>query len=94
MEVRDRRRYVARVEEHDAVVVLDRAHGLHAGQSGVVEDFAWLDPSAPPVWIERIEADASTIVERDPSLAAPEHRALALAVRRFAVAIAVREEAG
>ena len=63
-------------------------------QSGVVEDLVWLDPNQPPAWIERIEADATAILARDPSLAAPEHRALALAVRRFAVALAVREEAG
>jgi ATP-dependent DNA helicase RecG len=63
-------------------------------QSGIVEDFAWLDPGDPPPWIERIEADARAILHRDPGLASPEHRALALAVRRFAVALAVREEAG
>jgi ATP-dependent DNA helicase RecG len=63
-------------------------------QSGMVADFTWLDPSDPPRWIERVEADAGAILARDPTLAAPEHRALALAVRRFAVAIAVREEAG
>ena len=63
-------------------------------QSGIVEDFTWLNPSAPPPWIERVEADASAILAHDPKLEAPEHRALALAVRRFAVAIAVREEAG
>jgi len=63
-------------------------------QSGLVEDFTWLDPYAPPAWIERIEQDARDILARDPQLAAPEHRALAMAVRRFAVALAVREEAG
>jgi ATP-dependent DNA helicase RecG len=63
-------------------------------QSGIVEDFAWLDPRQPPPWIERVEADARAILARDPKLAADEHRALALAVRRFAVTIAIREEAG
>ena len=63
-------------------------------QSGVVEDFAWLDPVAPPAWIERIDADARALLASDPELSAPEHRALALAVRRFAVSLAVREEAG
>jgi ATP-dependent DNA helicase RecG len=63
-------------------------------QSGVVEDLAWLDPLEPPAWIERIDADARALLARDPELRAPEHQALALAVRRFAVALAVREEAG
>jgi ATP-dependent DNA helicase RecG len=63
-------------------------------QSGLVEDFTWLDAAAPPAWIERIEQDARALLDRDPKLAAPEHRALALAVRRFAAALAVREEAG
>jgi ATP-dependent DNA helicase RecG len=63
-------------------------------QSGITEDFAWLDAADPPAWIERLEQDARDIVARDPRLAAPEHRALALAVRRFAVQLAVREEAG
>jgi ATP-dependent DNA helicase RecG len=63
-------------------------------QSGVVEDFTWLNPQAPPAWIERIEQDARTILATDPALTAPEHQALALAVRRFAVVLAVREEAG
>jgi ATP-dependent DNA helicase RecG len=63
-------------------------------QSGIAEDFAWLDPTDPPPWIERLEPDARDIVARDPQLAQPEHRALALAVRRFAVQLAVREEAG
>jgi ATP-dependent DNA helicase RecG len=63
-------------------------------QSGVVEDFLWLNPADPPAWVERIEADARALLERDPALAAPEHRSLALAVRRFAAVLAVREEAG
>ena len=63
-------------------------------QSGVVEDFSWLDPVAPPPWVERIDADVRAVLACDPELSAPEHRALALAVRRFAVSIAVREEAG
>jgi ATP-dependent DNA helicase RecG len=63
-------------------------------QSGVAEEFVWLDPADPPAWLERIEADARALLAEDERLAAPEHRALALAVRRFAVQIAVREEAG
>jgi ATP-dependent DNA helicase RecG len=63
-------------------------------QSGIVEDFIWIDPGNPPVWIERVEADARALLARDPGLAEPEHRALALAVRRFAVTLAVWEEAG
>jgi ATP-dependent DNA helicase RecG len=63
-------------------------------QSGVIEDFLWLNPSNPPVWIERVEGDARALLARDPGLAEPEHRALALAVRRFAMTLAVREEAG
>jgi ATP-dependent DNA helicase RecG len=63
-------------------------------QSGIAEDFVWLDPADPPGWLERIEADARGLLAQDPDLSAPEHRALALAVRRFAVQIAVREEAG
>ncbi len=63
-------------------------------QSGIAEDFVWLDPADPPRWLERIEADARALLAKDATLTAPEHRALALAVRRFAVQIAVREEAG
>ncbi len=63
-------------------------------QSGIAEDLLWLDPADPPPWIERLEGDAIDIAGRDPQLEAPEHRALALAVRRFAVEITVREEAG
>jgi ATP-dependent DNA helicase RecG len=63
-------------------------------QSGLIADFAWLDPSDPPAWIDRIDGDAREIFARDQALAAPEHRALALALRRFAIAAAVREEAG
>jgi ATP-dependent DNA helicase RecG len=63
-------------------------------QSGVIEDFSWLDPGNPPAWVERIESDAKAAKSSDPALAAPEHRALALAVKRFSVALSVREEAG
>jgi ATP-dependent DNA helicase RecG len=63
-------------------------------QSGVVEDFAWLDPRQPPPWIERVGDDARRIFTRDPKLEAPEHRALALAVRRLSTVMALREEAG
>jgi ATP-dependent DNA helicase RecG len=63
-------------------------------QSGIAEDFVWLNPSNPPAWIERVEDDARALLARDPGLAEPQHRALALAVRRFALALAVREEAG
>ena len=63
-------------------------------QSGVAEDFGWLDPAAPPAWVERLEGDARDIATRDPQLEAPEHRALGIAVRRFMVELSVREEAG
>jgi ATP-dependent DNA helicase RecG len=63
-------------------------------QSGLEQDFVWLDALDPPPWIERIEADVRSLRARDPELTAPEHRALAHAMRRFAVALAVREEAG
>lgn len=63
-------------------------------QSGAAEDFEWLDPASPPAWIDRIEDDARAILARDPALRAPAHRALALAVRRYATVLAVREEAG
>jgi len=63
-------------------------------QSGAAEDFVWLDPASPPAWLERIEADAETLLRADPDLEAPQHRALSLAVRRFAAQIAVREEGG
>jgi ATP-dependent DNA helicase RecG len=63
-------------------------------QSGLVEGFVWLDPGDPPPWIERIEADARALLADDPEIARPEHRALALAVRRVAATLAVREEAG
>jgi len=63
-------------------------------QSGVAEDFVWLDPADPPRGLDRIESDARALHATDARLQAPEHRALALAVRRFARQIAVREEAG
>jgi ATP-dependent DNA helicase RecG len=63
-------------------------------QSGVEEDLLYLDPANPPPWLERLEADARRIHARDPALQASEHRGLALAVRRFAKALAVRDEAG
>jgi ATP-dependent DNA helicase RecG len=63
-------------------------------QSGVAEGFLWLDPADPPPWVERIEADARALLTRDPELSEPEHRALALALRRAAAGMAVREEAG
>jgi ATP-dependent DNA helicase RecG len=63
-------------------------------QSGDAEDFEWLDPASPPAWIDRIEDDTRAILRNDPTLKAPAHRALALAVRRFATVLAVREEAG
>jgi ATP-dependent DNA helicase RecG len=90
---------VARISDGSEIARADlalRGGGDLGGtrQSGLVEDFTWLDPHAPPAWIERIEQDAKAILDRDPKLTAPEHRALAMAVRRFAVALAVREEAG
>jgi ATP-dependent DNA helicase RecG len=63
-------------------------------QSGVEEDFTWLDAEDPPPWLERVEADARELLSGDPRLTSPEHAALAAAVRRFAVQLAVREEAG
>jgi ATP-dependent DNA helicase RecG len=63
-------------------------------QSGIAEDFAWLDPGQSPPWLGRIDADARSLLTRDPGLEWPEHRGLALAVRRIATQIAVREEAG
>jgi ATP-dependent DNA helicase RecG len=63
-------------------------------QSGVEEELVYLDPTSPPPWLARVEGDARAILEIDPALEAVEHRALRLAVRRLAVAIAAREEAG
>jgi ATP-dependent DNA helicase RecG len=63
-------------------------------QSGAEEELLYLDPGQPPSWLERLEADARLVHERDPDLQAPEHRGLALAMRRFAKALAVRDEAG
>ncbi len=63
-------------------------------QHGIAEDFGWLDPASPPAWIERIDDDARALIARDPELMLPEHRALALAVRRVAAVLSVREEAG
>jgi ATP-dependent DNA helicase RecG len=63
-------------------------------QSGVEEELLYLDPNEPPAWLARIEDDARALLARDPRLEAPEHRALALMVKRLAVAMAVREEAG
>ncbi|HEY8087470.1 MAG TPA: helicase-related protein [Polyangiaceae bacterium] len=90
---------VARTHDGAAIARADldlRGAGDLGGtrQSGIVEDFAWLDARDPPPWIERVDTDARAILARDPGLEAPEHRALSLAVRRFAVTIAIREEAG
>jgi ATP-dependent DNA helicase RecG len=63
-------------------------------QSGAEEELMYLDPGQPPSWLERLEADARLLHERDPALQAPEHRGLALAMRRFEKALAVRDEAG
>lgn len=63
-------------------------------QSGAEEELVYLDPAAPPPWLERIDADARALFASDRALARPEHRGLALATRRLGVAIAVREEAG
>ncbi len=63
-------------------------------QSGIAEDLAWLDPADPPGWLERIEDDARAILAADPQLSSTDHLALAIAVRKFAVELAVREEAG
>ncbi len=63
-------------------------------QSGAPGELLYLDPASPPAWLPRIEADARAIFATDPVLAKTEHRALRLAVQRFATAIAVREDAG
>jgi len=63
-------------------------------QSGVEEELLYLDPASPPAWLERVEGDARAIFARDPDLALPEHRGLALATRRFMRALALRDEAG
>jgi ATP-dependent DNA helicase RecG len=63
-------------------------------QSGVAEDFEWLDLASPPAWLARIDEDARAILGRDPKLEAPEHRALAMAIRRQVIQMSVREEAG
>ena len=63
-------------------------------QSGLLEDASWLGAADPPGWLERIDADARALLLHDPTLAAPAHRALALAVRRVTSVMAVREEAG
>jgi ATP-dependent DNA helicase RecG len=63
-------------------------------QSGVEEDLLYLDPSEPPAWLARLDTDVRAIHSLDPDLALPAHRGLALAVRRFARALARRDEAG
>ncbi len=79
-------------------------------QSGDAEELQWLDPSHPPPGIERNDDDVRAILARDPELRAPEHLALALALRRVLAAtdgggaspaspgrgtnVTVREEAG
>ncbi|WP_394839167.1 DEAD/DEAH box helicase [Pendulispora rubella] len=61
-------------------------------QSGVEEELRYLDPTRPPPWLDRIEADARALFARDPKL--EKHPYLARAVRRLGLAMAVREEAG
>jgi ATP-dependent DNA helicase RecG len=63
-------------------------------QSGPEEELFFLDPAQPPAWLERLEPDARAIHSADPNLEAEDHRGLALAMRRFARALAVRDEAG
>jgi ATP-dependent DNA helicase RecG len=63
-------------------------------QSGMEEELLYLDPASPPSWLLRLENDARTLLRGDPSLEAPEHRGLALSVRRFQKALAMRDEAG
>ena len=63
-------------------------------QSGAEEELLYLDPADPPAFLERIEKDAKRIFRTDPLLAKDAHRALSLMLRKLALAIAVREEAG
>jgi ATP-dependent DNA helicase RecG len=63
-------------------------------QSGDAEELMWLDTAQPPSWVERMGDDVRSVLASDPELRAPEHLALALALRRVVAAIAVREEAG
>jgi ATP-dependent DNA helicase RecG len=96
---RRRLQALARIADGAAIARADlelRGAGELGGtrQSGISEDFTWLDAEAAPAWLVRIDGDSRALLARDPRLEAPEHRALALAVRRFAVQLAVREEAG
>jgi ATP-dependent DNA helicase RecG len=61
-------------------------------QHGAEEELLFLEAGARYPWIERLEADARALRERDPALAA--HPVLASLVARLAHVIAVREEAG
>ncbi len=61
-------------------------------QSGAAGELFYLDPASPPAWLARIDDDARAFFASDPALAS--HPALRLAVDRFSVAIAAREEAG
>jgi ATP-dependent DNA helicase RecG len=63
-------------------------------QSGEEEELLCIDPTHPPPWLARIRDDVHAIQTRDAELALAEHRALALARKRLALVIAVREEAG
>jgi ATP-dependent DNA helicase RecG len=63
-------------------------------QHGVEQELLYLDPSAPPAWLGRIEEDARAIYAEDPGLERAEHRALRGMVRRLSLAMAVRAEAG
>ena len=63
-------------------------------QSGEEASLFYLDPASPPAWLPHVEADARTLFAQDPCLERPEHQGLALFLRRFGAAIAVRAEAG
>ncbi|MDB4943316.1 MAG: ATP-dependent helicase RecG, partial [Labilithrix sp.] len=63
-------------------------------QHGAEDELLYLARGVTYPWLERLEDDARAIAARDPSLAADEHAVLGSLVKRFAHALAVREEAG
>ena len=63
-------------------------------QSGEEAGLLYLDLASPPPWLARIEDDARAIFTADPELSEEKHEGLGLFVRKLALAIAVRDEAG